>query len=237
MIYLYRVYQIIIMIPLMIVATLLACLVVSLGSIMFGGRWWGYYPAMIWARVMAWLTFVKVTVRGRDNISKRQSYIFVANHQGAYDIFAIYGFLGHNFKWMMKASLRKIPFVGYTCERAGHIYVDRSTPSGIRKTMTAAEKQLKDGMSVVVFPEGSRTRTGRMGAFKRGAFLLAQEFDLPVVPLTIDGAFRVMPRDSKLPRPGHIVITIHQPIEAVDGKHDIPQLIEKSHRVIEASMK
>lgn len=236
MIYLYRIYQVLIMMPLMLVITLLTSLIVAIGSILFGGRVWGYYPAVVWARAMAWLTFVRVTVHGRENISKGRSYVFVANHQGAYDIFAIYGWLGHNFKWMMKASLRKIPFVGFACERAGHIYVDRKSPSGIRRSMAQAERQLSGGMSVVVFPEGSRSRTGRIGTFKRGAFMLATEFGLPVVPVTIDGAYNVMPRDKKLPLPGHITLTIHKPIEAVDGKHDLGELIDKSREAIESSL-
>lgn len=232
MFFLYRVYQILIMIPLMIVNTILTSIIVATFSTFFGGRFWGYYPAKVWARIMAWLSFVRVTVRGRENIDKNQSYIFVANHQGAYDIFAIYGWLGHNFKWMMKASLRKIPLVGFACARAGHIYVDRTNPIGIRRTMEYAERQLKDGMSVVVFPEGSRSKSGRVGVFKRGAFLLATEFALPVVPVTIDGAYSVMPRNKKLPRPGHITITIHRPIEAKDGKHDIPTLMTTSRDTI-----
>lgn len=232
MFFLYRVYQILIMIPLMIVNTILTSIIVATFSTIFGGRFWGYYPAKVWARIMAWLSFVRVTVRGRENIDKNQSYIFVANHQGAYDIFAIYGWLGHNFKWMMKASLRKIPLVGFACARAGHIYVDRTNPIGIRRTMEYAERQLKDGMSVVVFPEGSRSKSGRVGVFKRGAFLLATEFALPVVPVTIDGAYSVMPRNKKLPRPGHITITIHRPIEAKDGKHDIPTLMTTSRDTI-----
>ncbi len=85
---------------------------------------------------------------------------------------------------MMKASLRKIPFVGLACECARQIYVDKSSPSALRRTMERAENQLRGGMSLVVFPEGARTPDGRMHRFRRGAFLLADEFKLPVVPTT-----------------------------------------------------
>ena len=216
----------------MLVITIITSVLVGLGSILFGGKFWGYYPAKIWARLMAWLSFVTVSVKGHENIAKGNSYVFVANHQGAYDIFAIYGWLGHNFKWLMKMSLRKIPMVGYACYKAGHIYVDRSTPSGIRRTMDDAERQLAKNMSVVVFPEGSRTLDGKVKSFKRGAFLLATEFSLPVVPVTIDGAFDVMPRNAKLPRPGHISLTIHKPIFPPNGGHQIQSLLEDSHSVI-----
>lgn len=232
----YRIYQIFIMIPLMIVATIITSTVVVIGSLCFGGRFWGYYPAMIWARIMTWLTLVRVTVTGHENVQKGTSYIFVANHQGAYDIFAIYGWLGHNFKWMMKKSLQKIPFVGYACLRAGHIYVDKSSASAIKHTMEMAEKQLAKGMSVVVFPEGTRTKSGKMGTFKRGAYMLATEFGLPVVPVTIDGSYDVMPITAKLPRPGHIRLTIHKPIEAENGQHEITQLITSSRQAIASSL-
>lgn len=119
MIILLRIYQICIMIPLMVVLTILTSLIVGGGSICFGGRWWGYYPAVIWARLMAWLSLVRVSVRGRENIRRGTSYVFVANHQGAYDIFAIYGWLGHNFKWMMKNPCARFPWWGMHATRPG----------------------------------------------------------------------------------------------------------------------
>lgn len=220
------------MLPVLLVATVVTALITIIGSILFGGRWWGYWPAHIWARLFCIMSFVRVTVRGRENISKGTSYVFVANHQGAYDIFAIYGFLNHNFKWMMKKSLERIPLVGYSCRRAGHIYVDNRTPAAIRQTMTDAERQLAGGMSVVVFPEGSRTKDGAVHAFRRGAFTLAVEFSLPVVPITIDGAYRVMPRSARLPRPGHIILTVHEPIVPPAEGHDLGQLMTQSRDAI-----
>lgn len=207
------------MAPILLVATAITAIVTAVGSMLFGGRWWGYWPARLWSRLFCILTMVKVTVKGREHISGGTSYVFVANHQSAYDIFAIYGYLNHNFRWMMKKSLERIPLVGYSCKRAGHIMVDRSTPQAIRQTISNAERQLKDGMSLVVFPEGSRTLTGKVGRFKRGAFMLASEFQLPVVPLTIDGAFEVMSRKSKFPGWGHITLTIHQPVPPPGSEH------------------
>lgn len=228
----YRIYQIFIMLPLLIVATIIASLLTLFGTLLFGGRWWGYWPAHIWAKIFCWLTFVRVTVKGRENISKGTSYVFVANHQGAYDIFSIYGYLCHDFRWMMKKSLERIPLVGYTCRRAGHIYVDNRNPAAIRQTMTDAEHQLAGGMSVVVFPEGSRTPDGKVYAFRRGAFMLAVEFSLPVVPVTIDGAYKVMPRSAWLPRPGHITLTIHRPIMPDSDGHDLKKLITESRDAV-----
>lgn len=227
MIILYRLYQLCIMLPLMLVITIFTSLFVGIGTIVSKASWVGYWPAVWWARVMTWLTLVRVEVRGRENISRGQSYVFVANHQGAYDIFAIYGWLGHNFRWMMKKSLERIPLVGWACKRMGQVFVDNRTPAGIADTMHAAEGLMARGMSIVVFPEGSRTFTGAVGKFKRGAFVLSTEFGFPVVPVTIDGAFRVMPRTSPIPRYGKIILTIHPAIEATD-----PDIINHSREAI-----
>lgn len=238
MLILYRIYQIFIMIPLLLVATILAATATIVGSMLGAQRSMGYWPGRIWAKIFSILSFVKVRVSGRENISKDTSYVFVANHQGAYDIFAIYGYLGHNFRWMMKKGLEKIPFVGYSCRISGHIFVDNSTPSATAKTMAAAEKQLSGGMSVVVFPEGSRSRDGKMHAFRRGAFKLATEFSLPVVPITIDGAFRVLRKGAFLPHWGTINLTVHEPIEVSKetGRHELTELMEKSSQAIASSL-
>ncbi|MCC8112564.1 MAG: 1-acyl-sn-glycerol-3-phosphate acyltransferase [Bacteroidales bacterium] len=236
MLILYRIYQFTIYWPILLVATILTASLTIIGSALGWGRSWGYYIPRLWAKLFCWLTFVKVTVKGRENVEKGKSYVFVANHQGAYDIFAIYGYLNHQFRWMMKKSLEKIPLVGYSCRVSGQIYVDNSSPSAIRETMEDAKKQLAGGMSVVVFPEGSRTFTGAVGRFKRGAYTLAMEFNLPVVPITIDGAFKVMPRTAKLPHWGHITLTIHKPIEPGDEGHDLNRLMEDSRNAILSSL-
>lgn len=237
-VFFYRIYQFLVMIPLLAVLTVLAASVTIIGSVLGASRSMGYWPGHLWARAFCMLSLVKVRVRGRENIDRRTSYVFVANHQGAYDIFAIYGYLGHNFRWMMKKSLERIPFVGFSCRVSGHIYVDNSSPSATAHTMATAEKQLSGGMSVVVFPEGSRSRDGRMHAFRRGAFKLATEFSLPVVPVTIDGAYSVMPRGTVLPRPGSITLTIHAPIHASSetGRHELSELMERSADAIASAL-
>lgn len=236
MLALYYIYFFLIAVPVLFSLTVLTCIVILIGTAIGNGSWWGYYPAMVWAKVFCILSLVKVSVRGRENIDKRTSYVFVANHQGAYDIFSVYGYLGHNFKWMMKKSLRKIMLVGYTCQKCGHIFVDRSSPTAIRRTIETAEKRLRDGMSLVVFPEGARTFTGKMGPFKKGAYQLALEFRLPLVPVTIDGSFGIMPRTRYLPRPGRIVLTIHKPIAPPADEADRAEVIEQTRQAIESSL-
>ncbi len=209
--YLFRLYQICIGVPLTVVLTIITSLTTTIGCALGKGDFWGYHPARLWAAAILKIFFIRVTVVGRENVGKDESCVFVSNHQGAFDIFLIYGHLGHNFKWMMKAALKKMPFVGFACDAAHHIFVDRSTPASIEATIDKAHKTLRGGMSLVVFPEGTRSRTGRMGNFKRGAFLLADELQLPVVPMTINGSFDILPISTIWfwVRPVPITLTIH----------------------------
>lgn len=208
----YSIYQWLIAAPIFIAVTFVTAIVTALGSLIFGTHFWGYYPPHLWSRFCCWIALVRVKVKGRENIDKNTSYIFVANHQGAFDIWAIYGYLNHNFKWLMKKSLEKIFMVGWACKKAHHIFVDDSNIHSIKQTIAEAEQTLKDGMSLVIFPEGSRTWDGKMIPFKRGAFMLASEFKLPVVPITIDGSFKAMPRNTYNITPCTITMTIHKPI-------------------------
>lgn len=237
MIILYRIYQFLIALPILLVITVIASFVTIVGSMLGFSRTMGYWPGHLWAKCFCILCLIRVKVKGSEKINKKTSYVFVANHQGAFDIFSIYGYLGHNFRWMMKKGLEKIPLVGYACRVSGHIYVDNSTPSAVKKTMETAEKRLAGGLSVVVFPEGSRTRDGKMHAFRRGAYALAVEFGLPVVPVTIDGAFKVLPRGHSLPRPGKITLTIHEPLlPAEGGRHELSSLMEQSYNAIASAL-
>lgn len=234
---LYFLYQWLIAVPILLVITLLTSIITIVGSAIGNPNIWGYYPPMYWARCFCAILLIKTEIKGRENIDKNTSYVFVSNHQGAFDIFIIYGYLKHNFKWMMKIALKKIPFVGTACQYAGHIMVDRSSKAAIRRTMQHAEKTLKGGMSLVVFPEGTRCEDGHLHPFKRGAFLLAEEFSLPVVPLTINGAFELLPKGSLNVRPGKVTLTIHKPImPPAEGKYDMEQLMKESYNSIASAI-
>ena len=191
---LYCIYQLFVAVPVTIVATVLTALEVGLGCTFGNGHFWGYYPGRWWARIITYAFLLPVKVEGRENLEPNQSYVFVANHQGAFDIFLIYGFL----------------------DRKSHqIMVDKRGVGKVRQTYTSARHILETGnCSVVVFPEGARSFTGHMGVFKKGAFALADELQLPVVPLTINGSFNVMPRmrDWHFAHWHPLSLTIHQPV-------------------------
>lgn len=237
--FLYRFYQLFIALPLILDTTILTALATIIGCTFGKARFWGYYPAMVWSRLMCWLMLLPVKVEGRDLLDKRQSYVFVANHQGPYDIFLVYGFLGRSFRWMMKKSLRNMPLLGKACESAGHIFVDKSGPKAIHRTYEQGRKVLQNGVSLVVFPEGARSFTGHMARFRRGAFQLAEELSLPVVPVTIDGSFDVLPRQKGINfvtwHPLRLVI--HAPIKPREEVRNEDQAArnEEVQRILEES--
>lgn len=233
--YLYYCYQLVIVLPLFAVASVITSAATIIGCVVGNGHVWGYYPGKWWSRLVVSLLLLPVRVEGRQHLQRGQSYVFVSNHQGAFDIFLIYGYLNRNFKWMMKRSLRKVPFVGIACEYAHHIFVDKRGPSKIRETYDRARATLREGMSLVVFPEGARTFTGHMGVFRRGAFMLADELQLPVVPLTINGSFDVLPRmrDGRFVSWHRLSLTIHEPIWPTGkGIENEKQTMDRAYRAI-----
>lgn len=137
----------------------------------------------------------------------------------------------------MKKSLEKIFLVGAACRNAHHIFVDDSKIAAIKETIAKAEDTLKDGMSLVIFPEGSRSWDGKMVPFKRGAFMLAAEFNRPVVPVTIEGSFARLSRFAKQVSPGRITLTIHQPILPGPKGFNTKLLMAQCRENIESALK
>ena len=194
--YLYLLYQLLIS-PVLLLLTLLTALTTTIGCSVGNASFWSYYPGKLWSIVMIRLLFLPVHVEGREHMNPKQSYVIIPNHQGAFDIFLVYGFLNRHFKWMMKAELRKMPFIGKACESAGFIFVDqKGGPKKMKETHDRARQVLQGGVSLVVFPEGARSWDGRLRKFKRGAFQLADELQLPLLPITINGSFEVLPRSK-----------------------------------------
>lgn len=233
---LYILYQYLIGFPLIIVVTLFTAL---LTIICFPWRN-GKLPRTVqvfWSRSVLWLLLVPIKVTGRENVDSNQSYVFVANHQSFLDVFAVYGWLPNNFKWLMKKELRKIPFVGTACAVAGHIFVDRSNPRAAMESLTYIKAQLHDGISTVIFPEGTRTKTGEMGRFKQGAFKIAMDMDLPVVPISLSGFFDAMPRNKFYVKPfSRVALHIGKPID-ISQFNDINEAMTELHTQVKNGIK
>jgi len=210
---LFLVYQWLIAFPVLLVLTVLTARATTVLSPMLPNSQLSYFPARWWGRIFCRILFVRVRIKGLENLDMKQSCIVAINHQSIFDIFVVYGWLPSIFKWIMKAELRKIPLVGKACAAAGHIFIDRSNPIAAKHSLAIAENQLKNGVSVVIFPEGTRTKTGEMGKFKKGAFRIAADLELPIVPVTLNGSFDRITRKTFLVSPGIIEMIIHKPID------------------------
>lgn len=232
---LYVIYLCIIAAPIFIVLTILTALVTIIGCLLGGERIFSYYPGMLWSKAACYLVLCPVKVRGREHINRKQTYIFVSNHQSAFDIFLIYGFLGTPFKWMMKIGLAKLPFVGAACRAAGFIFVDNSTKKAAAKSVREAKEAVKNGSSLVVFPEGSRSPDGKMARFKKGAFQIAVDQQMQVVPVTLNGPYDVMPIHTYNIHRQRLEMVIHPPLptEGVENSHKgLQDLADRAQAVI-----
>ena len=189
-------------------------------------------PAVIWCKLTCWIFLIPVKVIDRDKyVKKDQHYIFVANHQGMFDIFVMYGYVCKRFKWIMKDTLRKIPLLGKACYDTGHIYVNRSTPQKdlLRKSISI----LKSGTSMGIFPEGTRCRNGKMNKFKKGAFVIANMTQVPIIPITIDGSYDILPKGCRCLHWSPVTLTFHAPIvcEGRDAEN-VERMMEEAESVI-----
>ena len=169
-----------------------------------------------WSRTIAKCSGVEVRVEGLEHLEQDRPYIFAANHQSQFDIFALDGFLMVDFRWMAKKELFRIPIVGTAMRLAGSISIDRSRGRQAMKSLIEAATRIASGTSVVIFPEGTRTRDGRLQPFKSGAMYLAIKSGVDIVPMAITGGFEIMPKGSFRIKPGRMVIKIGQPVSSKD---------------------
>ncbi|GAB6012883.1 lysophospholipid acyltransferase family protein [Viscerimonas tarda] len=231
------IYQFLIFLPVMVPATILVALMVMIGCSIGNKSFWGCKIPRYWAKLACRVALCSITVRGAEKLDPKASYIFTPNHQSAFDIFLVYGYLNHNIKWVQKHELRKLPFIGKASEIAGHIFVNQSSLKSMKETITKAKQELKKGDSLTIFPEGSRTHTGQMGKFKKGAFIIAQQMKLPIVPITLNGPYNVMKIHTYLINPGKLELIIHDPIPTENlSEEDISQLLEEAREAVYSSL-
>ena len=153
---LYQPYKWIVYIPFFCISTIIFGSIAATVAFLINERVASYLGGVIWARLNAWMTPIFVKVSGRENIDIKQSYVVIVNHQSAFDIFVLYGFLNIDFKWVMKHKLRKLPGIGIGCEKVGHIFIDRTDRESAIKSLRVAKEKIVNGTSVVFFPEGTR---------------------------------------------------------------------------------
>ncbi|MBN1533584.1 MAG: 1-acyl-sn-glycerol-3-phosphate acyltransferase [Spirochaetes bacterium] len=234
--YLYKIYKYLIFIPLLLLSTSILGVLASVLAIVAGpkiGTWMG----VIWSRFNSLITPMFVKVTGKEHVDRKQSYVIVANHQSQYDIFVIYGWLPVDFRWVMKIQLRQIPFLGYACHKLGHVYIDRSNPQAAKDSINAAKERIRDGTSILFFPEGTRSSDGLLHDFKKGAFVMALDMGLPLLPLTIIGTRNVLPNNTADLFPGRVKLIIHPPIPTEGYDHDsMPELMERAWASIQRGL-
>jgi 1-acyl-sn-glycerol-3-phosphate acyltransferase len=192
------------------------------------------------ARAWSWLilatTGVTIHSAGLEQLEPGRTYIFVSNHQSIYDIPVIFATLPWQLRIIAKESLGNFPFLGWHLRRSGHLLVDRRHPdrAGILRKWKAL---VGKGLSLIIFPEGTRSLDGRVAPFKGGSFLLAIEAGLALVPLSVDGTRFVMRKGRVMTCPGHVRLTVHGPIETTDLKPtDARELAERVRRIVSGTL-
>ena len=169
--------------------------------------------ARLWGKIQLRITGTRVRIRGLENIDPQRSFILVSNHQSTFDIFAFLGYLPIQFRWTAKAELFRIPFMGWAMSRIGYIPIERSSPKKAYRSMLRAAEVVRKGVSVIIFPEGTRSPDGNLQPFKKGVFLIALKSQAPILPITIQGASRIMRKGDWRIYPGQVQIQIDPPIE------------------------
>jgi len=234
---LYLPYKWLFFIPFLGISTCLfgtiAIILAYLVSVRFGSMVGGSF----WAKVNSFFTPMVVEVTGRENIDKKQSYVIVSNHQSHYDIFVLYGWIGVDFKWVMKSSLRKVPFLGPACAKLDHVFIDRSNSKAAVESINRAKEKIVNGTSVIFFPEGTRSSTGELTPFKKGAFRFARDLDIPILPVTIIGTRNILPKGTMNLFPGKAKMIIHPPV-SIEGYKDknIQTLMDNIKTIIQSSL-
>jgi len=185
-----------------------------------------------WARSICAASGVSVQVEGTETLQTGHPYIFAANHQSQFDIFALQGFLGIDFRWLAKKELFRVPIWGAAMRRAGYIPIDRSHGRQAIKSLEKAAQKIAKGTSVIIFPEGTRSKDGKLQKFKSGAMLLAIKSGVPLVPVAITGTYDILPKGHLLVHSGQVRIKVGQPIDTTkyrsNNKNELALLLQEA---------
>jgi 1-acyl-sn-glycerol-3-phosphate acyltransferase len=194
-----------------------------------------YWVTRTWPRMVMNVCNVSLTVRGVEYLQPGTAYVFVANHASMFDILAVLAGIPGRVNLILKKELTRVPIWGWGLLVSPYIVIDRSNARKAMQSLEQAEQRIRNGASVLLFPEGTRTRDGKMQPFKRGAFSLAARSGAPIVPVTINGSFRILPKGSFRINSGHIELVIHKPI--LQGTMDEPALRQKVEEHVKESYK
>ncbi len=190
----------------------------------------------LWAYTMLAVSFVRPEIKNKDKIKPGTSYIIISNHQSLYDIIALVTTLGIQYRWFIKKEVLKVPIFGYALYASRNIFIDRSHRDKAIESINKGFDRLPKGVSVMVFAEGTRSPDGQIHEFKKGGFIPAVERKMPILPVTVNGSRRVLPKGSLAMRPGKIQVVIGDPIDTSAYAHDnVQKLIDRTRQVIIAN--
>lgn len=209
--------------------------VLAILSVLFDRKGTVYHwVGRTWAGKLLKIFRVKVHLEGLENLEKGKTYVYVSNHASMFDIPAVIGNIPDEVRIVYKKELAYVPIWGWSLAVGHYISIDRFKAKDAMKSLDEAAVKIRNGASVLLFAEGTRTRTGKLQPFKRGAFSLATRSGIPVVPLTINNSYNILPKGSLRIRPADISIVIDKPIPtaAVDGKAGEMKLMETVRDVI-----
>ncbi len=187
-----------------------------------------------WATVLLRIFDVKVHVSGMENVERGKTYVYVSNHASMFDIPAVIAGIPEEIRIVFKKELSYVPIWGWSLAVGHYIAIDRFSAKDAMKSLDAAAEKIRQGASVLLFAEGTRTRTGKLQPFKRGAFTLACKAGIPIVPLTINNSFNILPKGSLRIRPADMTLIVDKPIATagIENRGDELKLMESVRAVI-----
>lgn len=193
--------------------------------------------AMKWARALVNFAGVTVGTTGEEKIPTDGAVLFVSNHQGNFDIPLLLGYIEKPKGFIAKVELLKLPMIRTWMTHLKCVFMDRSDARQSLKVINQAADHLKEGYSMVIFPEGTRSKGEILGEFKPGSLKLALKAKVPIVPVTIRGSYKIMEQNGFLIKPAHVEITIHDPIPTAEiTKEDAKELPERVRKIIEQGL-
>jgi len=189
-----------------------------------------------WAWVMLKVTGVRPEIRGREKIRPGQSYIIISNHQSHFDILALVIRLGIQFRWIIKKELRAIPLFGFALYKSKNIFIDRTDRDKAVQSIRDGIRRLPPGVSVLFFAEGTRSPDGAIQPFKKGGFTTAVESGLPILPVTVNGSRKILPKGDLAFKRGPIEVVVGDPVDTQGYAHDtLEELIDITRNTIIAN--
>lgn len=196
-----------------------------------------YSPVRLFVRLGLKMVGVSVKVTGVGRLDPDQPYIFTPNHQSFIEVPLLVTYLGRNPGYLAKKEVFKYPLFGYGIGLMGVVPVDRSNTQSAIGSAQKATEMLRGGKSYVVYPEGTRSPDGRLLPFKKGAFVMAMDAGVPVVPVSISGSTKIMPKGEIKVYPATVYITIHEPIDTKQySRENISELVELTRRTVASAL-